>query len=133
MKGKLQENISLEGSKKSIVAGVMVFIMLFSTQMYSFQDFDNKSNLDDEHENPNNTLFQHSSLPSEEPNGQELQEQQNMNFFDHPMYSDIFYNDPASYYGKISDPSALALNPNYEFYSFQLVIIVRVCLSFLGV
>ena len=40
MKGKLQENISLEGSKKSIVAGVMVFIMLFSTQMYSFQDFE---------------------------------------------------------------------------------------------
>ena len=40
MKGKLQENISLEGSKKSIVAALMVFIMLFSTQMYSFQDFE---------------------------------------------------------------------------------------------
>ena len=40
MKGKLQEKVSLEGSKKSVVAVLMVFIMLFSTQMYSFQDFE---------------------------------------------------------------------------------------------
>ena len=74
VRARLTNKINIKDKKKTLSAIFLVSIMIFSTQMYSFQDFDNKSNLDDEHENPNNTLFQHSSLPSEEPNGQELQE-----------------------------------------------------------
>ncbi|MFL2963067.1 MAG: hypothetical protein ACJZ46_02360 [Candidatus Thalassarchaeaceae archaeon] len=112
---RLTNNVNIQAKKKTLSAIFLVSIMVFSTQMYSFQDFDNETDLVNEKDSPNKTLFQQSTLPSEEPNGQSL-ESQNMDFLDHPMFSDIFYHDPASIYGKISDPSALALNPSYEFY-----------------
>ncbi len=116
MKGKLQENISLEGSKKSIVAGVMVFIMLFSTQMYSFQDFEPYSEEESEW-GPviKRTAFQQLDVadgPMSENN--EMQPGAE-NPFSHPAFSDPMYHDPLSMYGKISDPAALAIDPSYGF------------------
>ena len=39
-----------------------------------------------------------------------------MSQFQTAAYQDPFYNDPAAIYGKVSDPSALALNPMYGFF-----------------
>ena len=37
------------------------------------------------------------------------------NPFAHPAFNDPMYHDPLSVYGKVSDPSALALDPSYGF------------------
>ena len=116
MKGKLQENISLEGSKKSIVAALMVFIMLFSTQMYSFQDFEPYS--DEESEwGPviKRTAFQQIDV-SDGPMAEFNEMQPGAeNPFSHPAFNDPMYHDPLSVYGKVSDPAALAIDPSYGF------------------
>ena len=95
MINKLRENISMEGSRKSIVAGLMVFIMLFSTQMYSFQDFEP---YDDEESDwgpvVQRTAFQQidtANGPMAESN--EIQPGAE-NPFSHPAFTDPFYHDP---------------------------------------
>ena len=116
MKGKLQEKVSLEGSKKSVVAVLMVFIMLFSTQMYSFQDFEPYSDEESEF-GPviKRTAFQQidvSNGPMAEYN--EIQPGAE-NPFSHPAFTDPMYHDPLSVYGKVSDSAALAIDPSYGF------------------
>ena len=116
MKGKLQEKVSLEGSKKSVVAVLMVFIMLFSTQMYSFQDFEPYSGEESEF-GPviKRTAFQQidvSNGPMAEYN--EIQPGAE-NPFSHPAFTDPMYHDPLSVYGKVSDSAALAIDPSYGF------------------
>ena len=114
MKGKLQENISLEGTKKSIVAGVMVFIMLFSTQMYSFQDFEPYSEEESEW-GPviKRTAFQQLDVADGPMSENNEMQPGTENPFSHPAFSDPMYHDPLSIYGKISDPAALAIDPSY--------------------
>jgi len=102
-------------TKKSFSALILVSIMIFSTQMYTFQDFDTDSNLSNDDPIPNKTVIQQLVLSSEEPNGQQTQSP-NVGPFDHVMFSDPFYHDPASYYGQISDPSALYANQGYQLY-----------------
>ena len=116
MKGKLQEKVSLEGSKKSVVAVLMVFIMLFSTQMYSFQDFEPYSGEESEF-GPviKRTAFQQidvSNGPMAEYN--EIQPGAE-HPFSHPAFTDPMYHDPLSVYGKVSDSAALAIDPSYGF------------------
>ena len=116
MKGKLQEKVSLEGSKKSVVAVLMVFIMLFSTQMYSFQDFEPYSG-EESGFNPviKRTAFQQidvSNGPMAEYN--EIQPGAE-HPFSHPAFTDPMYHDPLSVYGKVSDSAALAIDPSYGF------------------
>ena len=113
MKGKLQENISLEGSKKSIVAGVMVFIMLFSTQMYSFQDFEPYSEEESEW-GPviKRTAFQQIDVADGPMSENNEMQPGTENPFSHPAFSDPMYHDPLSMYGKVSDPAALAIDPS---------------------
>ena len=113
---KLQQSIGIEGSRKSIIAGLMVFIMLFSTQMYSFQDFEPYN--DEESEwGPvtQRTAFQQldtANGPMAENN--EMQPGAE-NPFSHPAFNDPMYHDPLSIYGKVSDPAALAIDPSYGF------------------
>ena len=76
----LTNDVNIQAKKKTLSAIFLVSIMIFSTQMYSFQDFNTKSDLVNETESPNKSPFQETPLPSEEPNGQSL-ESQNMDFF----------------------------------------------------
>jgi plastocyanin len=107
--------ITNAGKKQTISAFVLVSIMIFSTQMYTFQNFDSETNLSDSEKLPNKTIIQQSQLTSDEPNGQDSQPFE-FNPFDHAIFNDPTYHDPASYYGKISDLSALSAYPGYEFY-----------------
>jgi len=106
---------SNSGKKQTLSALILVSIMIFSTQMYTFQNFDTDQNLSEREISPNKTTIQQSSENSDEPNGQQSQSQE-FNPFNHPIFSNPSYHDPASYYGKVSDISALTAFPGYEFY-----------------
>ena len=69
---RLTNNVNIQAKKKTLSAIFLVSIMIFSTQMYSFQDFDTKSDLVNDSESPNKSLLQQTTLPAEEPNGQSL-------------------------------------------------------------
>ena len=116
MIGKLQRNIGVEGSRKSIIAGLMVFIMLFSTQMYSFQDFEPYSEEESEW-GPviKRTAFQQLDVADGPMSENNEMQPGTENPFSHPAFSDPMYHDPLSMYGKISDPAALAIDPCYGF------------------
>jgi hypothetical protein len=87
--------ITNAGKKQTISALILVSIMIFSTQMYTFQNFDSETNLSDSEKLPNKTIIQQSLLPSDEPNGQESQPFE-FNPFDHAIFNDPSYHDPAS-------------------------------------
>mgnify|MGYP001214008221 FL=1 len=103
--------------KKSGPAILMVALMLMSTQMYSFMEFDtieperNEKSVVVER-SPYQQFYQESGpiagatqgLPAAMPD------------YTHPAFMDPTWNDPASMYGKISDPSVLLNNPGYGFF-----------------
>ena len=116
MIGKLLGNISLEGSRKSIVAGLMVFIMLFSTQMYSFQDFEPYQ----EEESSWGPVLQRTAFQQIDIANGPMAESNEIqpggeNPFSHPAFTDPMYHDPLAVYGKVSDATALAIDSSYGF------------------
>ena len=103
--------------RKALTAVMLVGIMLFSTQMYSFQDFetyDEKSSVvgDAQDREPFQQSGQAEWPPSDisQPTGVQ------QHFFNHPAFTDPSFHDQMSYYGKVSDPSALMMQPEYAFF-----------------
>ena len=97
--------------RKALSAIMMVAIMLFSTQMYSFQDFEKY----DEEESvwgdvAKRTAFQQiGQAEGPMPGGSQGQPAAE-NPFLHEQFLNPSYHDPMSIYGKVSDPSALNLD-----------------------
>ncbi|MFL2959830.1 MAG: hypothetical protein ACJZ5P_07310 [Candidatus Thalassarchaeaceae archaeon] len=110
--GKLSRN-----NRKALTAVMLVGIMLFSTQMYSFQDFetyDEKSSI--RGESSDREPFQQSGQAQWPSNEISQPTQAHQQFFNHPAFTDPSFHDQMSYYGKVSDPSALMMQPEYSFF-----------------
>ena len=110
--GKLSHN-----NRKALTAVMLVGIMLFSTQMYSFQDFetyDEKSSI--RGESSDREPFQQSGQAQWPSNEISQPTQAHQQFFNHPAFTDPSFHDQMSYYGKVSDPSALMMQPEYSFF-----------------
>ena len=103
--------------RKAFSAVMMVAIMLFSTQMYSFQDFEKY----DEEESvwgdvAKRTAFQQiGQAEGPMPGGSQGQPAAE-NPFQHEHFLNPSYHDPMSVYGQVSDPSALNLDSSYGFF-----------------
>ena len=109
---------SSDSSRKALISVFMIGIMLFSTQMYSFQDFET---YDEKHasslaEAPDREPFQQSGQAEWPQAGADQGPQYPHNPFNNPAFNDPSYHDHMSYYGKVSDPSVLITQPGYSFF-----------------
>jgi plastocyanin len=118
MLGKISNGFGIANTKKGITAVLMVFLMLFSTQMYSLQDFDSYEEVNDVEWEPTEkrTSYQQINTASGPVTGDGVSNPAAQNSFNDPTFTDPFYNDPMAVYGKISDRDALALDPSYGFF-----------------
>ena len=95
----------------------MVVLMLLSSQMYSLMDFER----DDPDESvwgavPQRTAYQQMNQASGPmAGGSQGQPAAEFSFFE-ASFTDPSYHDPATIYGQVSDPAALALDPGYGFF-----------------
>ncbi len=106
-----------ENPRKALSAIMMVAIMLFSTQMYSFQDFEKY----DEDESvwgdvAKRTAFQQFHQADGPMAGGSQGQPAAENPFMREHFMNPSYHDPMSVYGKVSDPSALNLDSSYGFF-----------------
>ena len=112
-----EEMTRLEQRKSRNAAIAMVALMLLSSQMYSFQNFEQ----DDPEESvwgpvAQRTAYQQMNQAAG-PVAGEGQNQPAASFdYAQVAFTDLMYNDPASIYGWVSDPAALALDPGYGFF-----------------
>ena len=94
----------------------MIAIMLLSPQISLLLNTDDSVDQDSRVEPPKRTAYQQ----LEQFGGSVQVGNQNplsmTNQFHTVAHQDPFFNDPASLYGKISNPSALALDPMYGFF-----------------
>ncbi|SVC45659.1 uncharacterized protein METZ01_LOCUS298513, partial [marine metagenome] len=95
----------------------MVMLMLLSSQMYNLLNF----KTEDPDESvwgavPHRTAYQQMNQASGPMSG-DTQGQPAAGFaFDQVSFTDPSYHDPASYYGQVSNPAALNLDPGYGFF-----------------
>ena len=95
----------------------MVLLMLMSTQMYNFQDFER----DDPEESdwgtvPQRTAYQQMNQASGPMSGGTQGQPASEFVFNQISFTDPSFHDPASFFGKVSDPAALNLDPGYGFF-----------------
>ena len=95
----------------------MVLLMLMSTQMYNFQDFER----DDPEESdwgavPQRTAYQQMNQASGPVSGGTQGQPASEFVFNQISFTDPSFHDPASFFGKVSDPAALNLDPGYGFF-----------------
>ncbi len=111
-------NIKLERKtqKKIIPAFSMIAIMLLSPQISLLLNTDDSPEQDSRVEPPKRTAYQQLEQLGGSVQGGNQNSPSMMSQFQTAAYQDPFYNDPAAIYGKVSDPSALALNPMYGFF-----------------
>ena len=92
----------------------MVMLMLLSSQMYNLLNFE----AEDPDESvwgavPHRTAYQQMNQASGPMSG-DTQGQPATEFaFNQAGFTDPSYHDPASFYGQVSDPAALNLDPGY--------------------
>ena len=107
---------TIRDRRKSNSAIAVVLLMLMSTQMYNFQDFER----DDPEESdwgtvPQRTAYQQMNQASGPVSGG-TQGPASEFVFNQISFTDPSYHDPASFFGKVSDPAALNLDPGYGFF-----------------
>ena len=94
----------------------MIAIMLLSPQISLLLNTDDSPEQDSRVEPPKRTAYQQLEQLGGSVQGGNQNSPSMMSQFQTAAYQDPFYNDPAAIYGKVSDPSALALNPMYGFF-----------------
>ena len=94
----------------------MIAIMLLSPQISMLLNTDDSPEQDSRVEPPKRTAYQQLEQLGGSVQGGNQNSPSMMSQFQTAAYQDPFYNDPAAIYGKVSDPSALALNPMYGFF-----------------
>ena len=103
--------------KRRNTAIAIVVLMLLSTQMYNMLNFEEE----DSEESvwgavPHRTAYQQMNQASGPMSG-DTQGQPATEFaFDQASFTDPSYHDPASFYGQVSNPAALNLDPGYGFF-----------------
>ena len=96
---------------------MMVALMLLSTQMYNFIGVDQtEANLETIEETPARTAYQQFHQAEGASAGTTQGQPAAMGNFRHDAFTDPSWVDPASYQGKITDPSVLLTNPGYGFF-----------------
>ena len=102
--------------KKIIPAFSMIAIMLLSPQISLLLNTEDSPEQDSRVEPPKRTAYQQLEQLGGSVQGGNQNPPSMMGQFQTTAYQDPFYNDPAALYGKVSDPSALALDPMYGFF-----------------
>jgi hypothetical protein len=112
-----ESKVMIGDRKRRISAIAMVMLMLLSSQMYNLLNFETE----DPDESvwgavPHRTAYQQMNQASGPMSG-DTQGQPAAGFaFDQVSFTDPSYHDPASYYGQVSNPAALNLDPGYGFF-----------------
>ena len=104
-----------QGDYETIPAISMVLLMLLSTQLLVLANWDHEEEKG-LIEVPKRTAFQQHFQYSGPVQGENQNQPASSFPFQEAAFQDPFYNDPAAIYGKVSDPSALALGPQYGFF-----------------
>ena len=116
MKEEKQTWYSRENRKKSGSAMMMIVLMLMSTQMYNFIGVEEEpTNLETVEETPARTAYQQFYQAEGQTTGATQGQPVAMGNYVHDAFTDPSWVDPASYQGKITDPSVLLTNPGYGF------------------
>ena len=101
---------------ETIPAISMVLLMLLSTQLLVLANWDHE----DEEKGlivvPKRTAYQQQFQFSGPVQGENQNQPASTFPFQEAYFQNPFYNDPAAFYGKVSDPSALGLGPQYGFF-----------------
>ena len=106
-------------TKKRILPAISIIaLMLLSTQLSLLLesgsgDAAERTGTDD---TPKRTAYQQLEQIGGPVQGENQNQPATTNPFQGAAFQDPFYNDPAAIYGKVSDPSALALDPSYGFF-----------------
>ena len=103
-------------NKRILPAISLVALMLLSTQLMVMQDSGDSPEEPETTDLPKRTAYQQLEQFSAPVQGDGQNQPASTNPFLEAYFRDPFYNDPASYYGKVSDPTALALDPSYGFF-----------------
>ena len=90
--------------------------MLLSPQISLLLNTDDSPEKDSRVEPPKRTAYQQLEQLGGSVQGGSQSPPSMMSQFQTTAYQDPFYNDPAALYGKVSDPSALAIDPMYGFF-----------------
>jgi len=95
----------------------MILLMILSTQLLILMGDDREANEESESTNvPKRTAFQQLHQFSGPVQGENQNQPAASAAFQEAAFQDPFFHDPASYYGKVSDLSALGLDPRYGFF-----------------
>ena len=102
-------------NKRIIPAISIIALMLLSTQLSLLTVSDESSERGTTEDYPKRTAYQQLEQISGYTQGESLNQPPSIPFQQSTLY-DPFFNDPAAIYGKVSDPSALTLDPKYGFF-----------------
>ena len=108
-----------EATQGKLTALSLVFLMLLSTQLLVIQQKDPVEKEADEPDVPKRTAYQEYDQYSGSVQGESQIHPTPAAPYRESPFRDIFFHDPASYYGQISDPSALIQDPSYGFFLEQ--------------
>ena len=102
--------------KTALIAISLVSLMVLSTQLSILNDGKEETENQKQVEITKRTAFQQiEQISGVNQVENQIQSVQSIPFF-HSPFLDPFYNDPAAIYGKVSDASALTLDPSYGFF-----------------
>ena len=112
-----EEMTRMEQRKSRNSAIALVALLLLSSQMYSLQNFEQ----DDPEESiwgpvAQRTAYQQMNQASGPVAGEDQSQPATAFDFNQASFTDPMYHDPASVYGWVSNPAALALDPGYGFF-----------------
>ena len=106
-----------DGTQGLLPAIFMVALMMLSTQLLMFLEEDDEGTTETGLKKiPKRTAYQQLNQLSGPAQGTNHNQPAATNPFQEAAFQDPFYHDPASYYGKISDVSALGLDSSYGFF-----------------
>ncbi len=113
---EMTEREQTYANKVFFPAFAMVAIMLLSTQLLVLVNWESEEEPQDLEITPKRTAIQQEHQYSGPVQGENQNQPASAFPFQEAAFFDPFYHDPASYYGKVSDASALTLDPRYGFF-----------------
>ena len=105
-----------EINKRIMPAISIIALMLLSTQLSIMPNSDDSPERTRTDDTPMRTAYQQLEQLGGPVQGESPSQPATTNQFQAAAFHDPFYNDPAAIYGKVSDTSALALDPSYGFF-----------------
>ena len=103
-------------NKRIVPAISIIAIMLLSTQLSILPESGDPQERTRTDDTPKRTAYQQIEHAGGPVQGESQSQPATTNPFQSAAFHDPFYNDPAAIYGKVSDTSALALDPSYGFF-----------------